>query len=114
MCIFFTSPVTLFILLFGGDYRLEIIFGFILFKIIYRLLYWRRRDGYRNRELDKAEGSSGAWGREWVTLEAAAGFKSHFHSVYLFIKYVSNAGCVLETVSVLWIHDWIEETEACL
>lgn len=32
-----------------------------------------------------------------MTLEAAAGFKSHFHSVYLFIKYVSNAGCVLET-----------------
>lgn len=31
---FFTS-VTLFILLFGSDYRLEIIFGFILFKIIY-------------------------------------------------------------------------------
>ena len=70
MCIFFTSPVTLFILLFGGDYRLEIIFGFILFKIIYRLLYWRRRDGYRNRELDKAEGSSGAWGREWVREKA--------------------------------------------
>lgn len=36
-------------------------------------------------------------GKEWVTLEAAAGFKSHFHSVYLFIKYVINAGCVLET-----------------
>ena len=59
----------------------------------------------RNRELDKAEGGSGAWGREWVTLEVAAGFKSHFHSVYLFIKYVSNAGCVLESVSVLGIHD---------
>lgn len=32
---FFTSPVTLNILLFGSDYTLEIIFGFILFKIIH-------------------------------------------------------------------------------
>ena len=27
----------------------------------------------RTRELEKAEGVSGPWAREWVTLEAAAG-----------------------------------------
>lgn len=31
-------------------------------------------------------------GREWVTLEEAAGFKSHFHLVYELIKCASNAG----------------------
>lgn len=54
--------------------------------------------GTWNKGSDKAEGGSGVWERGWVALEAAAELKSHFHSVYLFIKYAANAGCVLETV----------------
>lgn len=44
---FYLFPIILFILLFGDDYRLEIIFEFILFLIIDQLYYWRRRSGHK-------------------------------------------------------------------
>lgn len=75
-------------LLFGGDFKLEIIWEFIPSVIMGQLLYWRWDQGLR--EFGKAGVGGGPWAREWVTPEVAAGFPSHFHLVYLFVRYAGG------------------------
>lgn len=51
----------------------------------------------RTKELEKAEGVSGLWAREWVTLKAAAGL---FFTQFICSLNMSKCWGVLETALV--------------